>query len=73
MTYKKKFTRVNAAGTMSPLGGGNLTGSWNSNAGQNNTPTGGWNNNDFGYKNYRSRLPEVYTGHPPYRDWETDR
>ncbi len=64
MTYKKKFTRVNAAGTMSPLGGGNLTGSWNSNAGQNNAPTGGWNNNDFGYKNYRSRLPEVYTGHP---------
>ena len=49
---------------MSPLGGGNLTGSWNSNAGQNNTPTGGWNNDDFGYKNYRSRLPEVYTGHP---------
>ena len=64
MTYKKKFTRVNAAGTMSPLGGGNLSGSWNSNAGQNNSPTGGWNNNDFGYKNYRSRLPEVYTGHP---------
>jgi hypothetical protein len=64
MTYKKKFTRVNQAGTMSPLGSGNLTGSWNNNAGQNNTPTGGWNNNDFGYKNYRSRLPEVYTGHP---------
>ena len=64
MTYKKKFTRVNQAGTMSPLGSGNLTGSWNGGAGQNNTPTGGWNNNDFGYKNYRSRLPEVYTGHP---------
>jgi hypothetical protein len=64
MTYKKRFTKVNAAGTMSPLGGGNLTGSWNSTAGQNNAPTGGWNNDDFGYKNYRSRLPEVYTGHP---------
>ena len=64
MTYKKRFTRVNAAGQMSPLGGGNLTGAWNSNAGQNNTPTGGWSNDDFGYKNYRSRLPEVYTGHP---------
>ena len=64
MTYKKRFTRVNAAGQMSPLGGGNLTGSWNSNAGQNNAATGGWNNDDFGYKNYRSRLPEVYTGHP---------
>ena len=63
MTYKKRFTRVNAAGTMSPLGGGNVTGSWNSNAGQGNTPNG-YTNDDFGYKNYRSRLPEVYTGHP---------
>jgi len=63
MTYKKRFTRVNAAGTMSPLGGGSVTGSWNSNAGQNNAP-GGYTNDDFGYKNYRSRLPEVYTGHP---------
>jgi len=63
MTYKKHFTRVNQAGTMSPLGGGNLSGSWNSNAGQGNTPNG-YTNDDFGYKNYRSRLPEVYTGHP---------
>lgn len=63
MTYKKRFTRVNQAGTMSPLGGGNVTGSWNSNAGQNNAP-GGYTNDDFGYKNYRSRLPEVYVGHP---------
>jgi len=63
MTYTKRFTRVNASGTMSPLGGGNVTGSWNSNAGQGNTPNG-YTNDDFGYKNYRSRLPEVYTGHP---------
>ena len=27
-------------------------------------PTGGYNNTEFGYKNYMSRLPEVYTGHP---------
>jgi hypothetical protein len=26
-------------------------------------PTGGWTN-DFAYRNYQSRLPEVYTGHP---------
>ena len=32
--------------------------------GANDTPTGGWNNTEFGYKNYMSRLPEVYTGHP---------
>ena len=63
MTYTKRFTRVNASGTMSPLGGGTSTGAWNSNAGQGNTPNG-YTNDDFGYKNYRSRLPEVYTGHP---------
>jgi hypothetical protein len=65
MTYKKRFTRVNAAGTMSPIAGGNSnTGAWNGSPGQNGSPTGGTNNDDFGYKNYRSRLPEVYTGHP---------
>jgi len=65
MTYKKRFTRVNAAGTMSPIAGGNSnTGAWNGSPGQNGSPTGGMNNDDFGYKNYRSRLPEVYTGHP---------
>jgi len=65
MTYKKRFTRVNAAGTMSPIAGGNSNnGAWNGSSGQNGSPTGGTNNDDFGYKNYRSRLPEVYTGHP---------
>ena len=65
MTYKKRFTRVNQAGTMSPIAGGNSnTGAWNGSPGQNGSPTGGANNDDFGYKNYRSRLPEVYTGHP---------
>lgn len=65
MTYKKRFTRVNAAGTMSPIAGGNSNnGGWNSSPGQNGSSTGGTNNDDFGYKNYRSRLPEVYTGHP---------
>ena len=65
MTYKKRFTRVNQAGTMSPIAGGNSnSGAWNGSPGQNGSPTGGTNNDDFGYKNYRSRLPEVYTGHP---------
>ena len=65
MTYKKRFTRVNAQGIMSPIAGGNSnTGAWNGSPGQNGSQTGGWNNNDFGYKNYGSRLPEVYTGHP---------
>lgn len=63
MTYKKRFT--NKSGISSPIGGGNSnTGAWNGSPGQNGQPTGGWNNNEFGYKNYMSRLPEVYTGHP---------
>jgi hypothetical protein len=65
MTYKKRFTRINATGTMSPISGGNSNkGAWNGSPGQNGLPTGGWDNNEFGYKNYGSRLPEVYTGHP---------
>ena len=65
MTYKKRFSRVNAAGTMSPIAGGNSNrGAWNGSPGQNGSQTGGWDNQEFGYKNYRSRLPEVYTGHP---------
>ena len=62
MAYKKKFTNIH--GSLSPISGaGNNTGSWNSQAGMGNTPTGGWTN-DFSYRNYQSRLPEVYTGHP---------
>jgi len=61
MTYKKHFTRVNQSGQMSPLGGGSVTGAWNS-PGQNSATN--YSNQDFGYKNYGSRLPEVYTGHP---------
>ena len=63
MTYKKRFT--NKSGISSPIGGGNSnTGAWNGSPGQNGSPTGGWNNSEMGYKNYGSRLPEVYTGHP---------
>jgi hypothetical protein len=63
MTYKKRF--ANKSGVSSPIAGGNSnTGAWNGSPGQNGSPTGGWNSDDFGYKNYGSRLPEVYTGHP---------
>tara|TARA_R110000868_G_scaffold2989_7_gene20159 strand:- start:1002 stop:2750 length:1749 start_codon:yes stop_codon:yes gene_type:complete len=59
MTYKKRFTGTNATGQMSPISGNNSNqGAWNN--GQNDS----WSNQDFGYKNYQSRLPEVYTGHP---------
>jgi len=63
MSYKKKF--LNRSGVSSPISGINSnTGAWNSSPGQNGSPTGGWNSTEFGYKNYMSRLPEVYTGHP---------
>ena len=63
MSYKKRFT--NKSGISSPIGGGNSnTGAWNGSPGQNGSETGGWNNAEMGYKNYMSRLPEVYTGHP---------
>ena len=63
MTYKKRFT--NKSGISSPISGGNSNqGTWNGSPGQNGSSTGGWNNDNFGYKSYGSKLPEVYTGHP---------
>jgi hypothetical protein len=60
MAYKKKFS--NFHGALSPISGGNSNnGAWNGGMGQ--EPTGGWTN-DFAFRNYQSRLPEVYTGHP---------
>ncbi len=62
MAYKKKFS--NKHGSLSPISGDNSNnGAWNGGAGMNHQPTGGWNN-DFAFRNYQSRLPEVYTGHP---------
>jgi len=63
MPYKRKF--LNKSGFSSPISGANSnSGAWNSNAGMNGNANGNWNNDNFGYKNYMSRLPEVYTGHP---------
>lgn len=63
MTYKKKF--VNKSGISSPISGYNSnSGAWNGSPGQNGSSTGGNSNLDWGYRNYMSRLPEVYTGHP---------
>jgi hypothetical protein len=62
MAYKKRFS--NLTGQLGPISGINSNhGAWNNGAGS-NEQSGGWNNADFGYKNYQSRLPEVYTGHP---------
>jgi len=63
MAYTKKF--LNKSGVSSPISGGNSnSNAWNGSPGQNGSSTGGWNNLDWGYRNYMSRLPEVYTGHP---------
>ena len=59
MAYTKKF--LNKSGVSSPISGGNSnSGSWNGVG----ASEAGYSNTDFGYKNYMSRLPEVYTGHP---------
>ncbi len=58
MAYTKKF--LNKSGVSSPISGASSnSGAWNNPGGQE-----GYANTDFGYKNYMSRLPEVYTGHP---------
>jgi hypothetical protein len=57
MSYKKRFSSPNQTGTMSPISGAS-SGNWNS-GGSGQTGT-----NEFGFRNYQSRLPEVYTGHP---------
>ena len=60
MSYKKKF--INRSGISSPISGASSnTGSWNGNPGNDSQS---YNNLDWGYRNYMSRLPEVYTGHP---------
>jgi hypothetical protein len=59
MSYKKKF--LNKSGVSSPISGMNSNaGAWNGSA----NDQSGYSSTDFGYKNYMSRLPEVYTGHP---------
>ncbi len=60
MSYKKKF--LNRSGVSSPISGvSSNSGAWN---GPGGSMSGGYNSTEFGYKNYMSRLPEVYTGHP---------
>jgi hypothetical protein len=58
MAYKKRFT--NQHGTLSPISGVNSNpGSWN---GEKQASAG--YSNEFAFRNYQSRLPEVYIGHP---------
>ena len=64
MSWKKHFKVASVGGQLSPISGKNnlgLPGYNRQNGGSGeNLSTG----NDFAYRNYASRLPEVYTGHP---------
>ena len=63
MPFTKKF--VNKSGISSPISGINSNlGAWNNSPGTAGTATGGYDSAQWGYRNYMSRLPEVYTGHP---------
>jgi len=62
MAWKKYFKVADTTGQMSPISGASGIG-----ASEQNT--------DFGFKNYQSSLPEIYTGHPNrierYNQYET--
>ena len=62
--WRKYFKVANTGGQLSPISGSNqfgLPGYSKQNGADYNTPGTG---NDFSYRNYASRLPEVYSGHP---------
>ena len=62
--WRKYFKVANTGGQLSPISGQNQFGLPNyprqTGAGYENGGTG----NDFAFRNYASRLPEVYSGHP---------
>jgi hypothetical protein len=63
LSWKKYFKVADTGGTMSPISGTNQFGlpGYGRQSGQGvNMSTG----NDFAFRNYASRLPEVYSGHP---------
>jgi hypothetical protein len=60
--WKKYFKVANLEGQLSPINGGRDQGypGWGRNDGRDATAAEA----DFAFKNYASRLPEVYSGHP---------
>ena len=63
MSWRKYFKTVNPEGFLSPISGSNQFGlpGYGRQTGQGTNMTTG---NDFAFRNYASRLPEVYSGHP---------
>jgi hypothetical protein len=73
MSWKKYFKVVDTSGSLSPISGRNQFGL----PGYSNQSTGSSyadSTNEFAFRNYASRLPEVYSGHPNrverYNQWE---
>jgi hypothetical protein len=64
MSWRKYFKVADTNGTLSPISGKNQFGL----PGYSKTGDGGQNpwaaQNEFAFRNYASRLPEVYSGHP---------
>ena len=61
--WKKYFKVANTGGQLSPISGQNQFGLPNYDRQRGGDYTGG-TPNDFAFRNYASRLPEVYSGHP---------
>jgi hypothetical protein len=62
MSWKKYFKVANQTGEMSPLSGRGATGL--PGYGRNNGQDPMYGHAEIAYRNYASRLPEVYSGHP---------
>jgi hypothetical protein len=62
MSWKKYFKVANTGGQLSPLSGSGPQGL--PGYGRNTGADQGYGHADVVYRNYASRLPEVYTGHP---------
>ena len=64
MSWKKYFKVANTDGQMSPISGRNQFGLPGYDRNPGNGSTWGSSQAEMAYRNYASRLPEVYSGHP---------
>ena len=62
--WRKYFKIANAGGQLSPISGQNQFGLPNYPRQNGADYSAGGTGNDFAFRNYASRLPEVYSGHP---------
>jgi hypothetical protein len=64
MSWKKYFKVANVSGEMSPISGQNQFGLPGYSKTGNATQSDSTARSNFAFRNYASRLPEVYSGHP---------